>query len=159
MELENVLKLITAVSNSSLTNFTLDDGTIKLSLSAGREQTQSEPVGESSENVKTVKTKAVDVSETAVNMSADVENNQPDTTAEGHAVVSPLVGIFYSASSPDEKPFVSVGDTVKKGQVLGIVEAMKLMNEIESDYDGVVKEILVSNEQMVEYGQPMFVIE
>ena len=55
--------------------------------------------------------------------------------------------------------FVSVGDTVKKGQVLGIVEAMKLMNEIESEYDGVVKEILVDNEQMVEYGQPMFVIE
>ena len=54
---------------------------------------------------------------------------------------------------------MSVGDTVKKGQVLGIVEAMKLMNEIESDYDGVVKDILVSNEQMVEYGQPMFVIE
>ena len=58
-----------------------------------------------------------------------------------------------------EKDFVSVGDTVKKGQVLGIVEAMKLMNEIESEYDGVVKEILVDNEQMVEYGQPMFVIK
>ena len=70
-----------------------------------------------------------------------------------------MLGIFYSAASPDEKDFVSVGDTVKKGQVLGIVEAMKLMNEIESEYDGVVKEILVDNEQMVEYGQPMFVIE
>ena len=69
------------------------------------------------------------------------------------------VAVEQVDEKPDEKDFVSVGDTVKKGQVLGIVEAMKLMNEIESEYDGVVKEILVDNEQMVEYGQPMFVIE
>ena len=60
---------------------------------------------------------------------------------------------------PDSEPFVKVGDKVSKGQVLGIVEAMKLMNEIESEFDGTVKEILVENEQMVEFGQPMFVIE
>ena len=70
----------------------------------------------------------------------------------------PLVGTFYAASSPDAEPFVKVGDTVKKGQVLGIVEAMKLMNEIESDYDGVVKAILVENGELVEYGQDMFII-
>ena len=72
---------------------------------------------------------------------------------------SPLVGTYYAASSPDSTPFVKVGDKVTKGQVLGIVEAMKLMNEIESEFDGTVKEILVENEQMVEFGQPMFVIE
>lgn len=71
---------------------------------------------------------------------------------------SPLVGTFYQSASPESEPFVKEGDTVKKGQVLGIVEAMKLMNEIESEYDGTVKEILVKNEQMVEFGQPMFVI-
>ena len=65
----------------------------------------------------------------------------------------------YAASSPENPPFVKVGDKVSKGQVLGIVEAMKLMNEIESEFDGTVKEILVENEQMVEFGQPMFVIE
>lgn len=74
----------------------------------------------------------------------------------GNVVVSPLVGIFYSASSPDAEAFVKVGDRVKKGQVLGIIEAMKLMNEIESEYDGVVEAILVKNEDMVEYGQPLF---
>ena len=65
---------------------------------------------------------------------------------------------LYNASSPEEDPFVQVGDTVKKGQVLGIIEAMKLMNEIECEYDGVVEAVLVENEQMVEYGQPLFII-
>ena len=74
-------------------------------------------------------------------------------------VKSPLVGTYYAASSPENPPFVKVGDKVSKGQILGIVEAMKLMNEIESEFDGTVKEILVENEQMVEFGQPMFVIE
>lgn len=71
-------------------------------------------------------------------------------------VKSPLVGTFYNASSPEAEPFAKVGDTVKKGQVLGIIEAMKLMNEIESEYDGVVEAVLVENEQVVEYGQPLF---
>jgi acetyl-CoA carboxylase biotin carboxyl carrier protein len=78
---------------------------------------------------------------------------------EGHAVKSPMVGTFYRASAPDAKPFVEVGDTVKAGQTVCIIEAMKLMNEIESDKDGVVKAILVENGQPVEYGEPLFVIE
>ena len=76
----------------------------------------------------------------------------------GNVVKSPLVGTFYAASAPDAAPYVQVGDSVHKGQVLGIVEAMKLMNEIESDFDGVVKAILVNNGDLVEYDQPMFVI-
>jgi acetyl-CoA carboxylase biotin carboxyl carrier protein len=75
--------------------------------------------------------------------------------ASGKPVVSPMVGTFYAAPSEGEEPFVKVGDTVKKGQTIGIVEAMKLMNEIESEYDGVVEEVFVANEQMVEYGQPL----
>ena len=82
-----------------------------------------------------------------------------DEVQTGSVVKSPLVGTYYAASSPENPPFVKVGDKVSKGQVLGIVEAMKLMNEIESEFDGTVKEILVENEQMVEFGQPMFVIE
>ena len=76
--------------------------------------------------------------------------------ASGNVVTSPLVGTFYAAASPDAEPFVKEGDTVKKGQVLGIIEAMKLMNEIESEYDGVVEAVLVKNEDVVEYGQPLF---
>ena len=74
-------------------------------------------------------------------------------------VTSPLVGTFYAAPSPEAEPYVKVGDTVKKGQVLGLIEAMKLMNEIESEYDGVVEAILVENEEVVEYGQPLFRIK
>jgi len=77
---------------------------------------------------------------------------------QGHVVTSPMVGTFYRAPSPGADPFVQVGDTVKEGQTLCIIEAMKLLNEIESDVSGVVKEILVDNGQAVEYGQPLYVI-
>ena len=82
----------------------------------------------------------------------------PVMEEEGNQVTSPLVGTFYLAPSPDAAPFVNIGDTVKKGQTLGIIEAMKLMNEIECEYDGVVADVLVKNGEMVEYGQPLFVI-
>ena len=85
----------------------------------------------------------------------------PESVAppDGHVVKSPMVGTFYRASAPDAKAFAEVGDTVKAGQTICIIEAMKLMNEIESDKDGVVKAILVENGQPVEYGEPLFVIE
>ena len=77
---------------------------------------------------------------------------------QGHVVTSPMVGTFYRAPSPGADPFVQVGDTVKEGQTICIIEAMKLLNEIESDKSGVVKEILVENGQAVEYGQPLFLV-
>jgi acetyl-CoA carboxylase biotin carboxyl carrier protein len=76
-----------------------------------------------------------------------------------HVLTSPLVGTFYRASAPDADPFVEVGQRVKKGQVLCIVEAMKLMNEIEADVDGTLIKILPANAQPVEYGEPLFAIE
>jgi acetyl-CoA carboxylase biotin carboxyl carrier protein len=78
--------------------------------------------------------------------------------AEGHQVKSPMVGTFYRAASPGAKPFVEVGDTVQVGDTLCIIEAMKLMNEIESDKSGVVKQVLAENGQPVEFGQPLVVI-
>ncbi|MBV8628910.1 MAG: acetyl-CoA carboxylase biotin carboxyl carrier protein [Paraburkholderia sp.] len=77
---------------------------------------------------------------------------------QGHVVTSPMVGTFYRAPSPGADPFVQVGDSVKEGQTICIIEAMKLLNEIESDVSGVIKEILVENGQAVEYGQPLFVV-
>ena len=79
-----------------------------------------------------------------------------ENEVRGKVVESPLVGTFYAAPAEDASPFVSVGDQVKKGQTLAIVEAMKLMNEIESEYDGTITEILVENGEAVEYGQPLF---
>ena len=78
--------------------------------------------------------------------------------AEGHVVKSPMVGTFYRAGAPGSKPFVEVGDSVESGDPLCIIEAMKLMNEIEADQAGIVKAILVENGQAVEYGQPLVVI-
>jgi acetyl-CoA carboxylase biotin carboxyl carrier protein len=86
---------------------------------------------------------------------------EPAAAAEepqGHLVKSPMVGTFYRAASPGTKPFVEIGDTVQEGDTLCIIEAMKLMNEIDSDKSGVVKEILVENGQPVEFGQPLVVI-
>lgn len=80
------------------------------------------------------------------------------TQPAGHEVKSPMVGTFYRASSPEAKAFVEVGDSVKEGQTLCIIEAMKLLNEIESDATGVVKAILVENGQPVEFGEPLFII-
>ena len=82
----------------------------------------------------------------------------PAPEPEGHVVKSPMVGTFYRASSPGAKSFVEVGYTVKEGDTLCIVEAMKLMNEIEADASGVVKAILVDNGQPVEFGQPLFLL-
>jgi len=77
----------------------------------------------------------------------------------GHVVKSPMVGTFYRASSPGAKAFAEVGDAVKAGQPVCIIEAMKIMNEIESDVDGTITKILVENGQPVEYGQPLFIVE
>jgi acetyl-CoA carboxylase biotin carboxyl carrier protein len=85
-------------------------------------------------------------------------NPVPAPEAEGHVVKSPMVGTFYRAASPGAKAFVDVGDTVQVGDPLCIIEAMKLMNEIEADAAGVVKAVLLENGQPVEYGQPLVII-
>lgn len=156
MEFENLLTLIKTVSESELTSFTMKDGDLKISM--GKEkQVVVEQTG-----MQVMPAVAGNTCAGTVPMSSggtDGKQGQPEERQpEGNVVKAPLVGTFYAASAPDAEAFVSVGDTVKKGQVLGIIEAMKLMNEIESDYDGVVKEILIENGQMAEYGQPLFVI-
>lgn len=94
-----------------------------------------------------------------IQAQAPVEvKNEESKKVEGNVVKSPMVGTFYSKSSPTADCFVKVGSKVKKGDTLCIIEAMKLMNEIESEFDGEVVEILVNDEDMVEYGQPLFII-
>jgi acetyl-CoA carboxylase biotin carboxyl carrier protein len=88
-----------------------------------------------------------------------VASKKEENKSAGHKILSPLVGTFYASPTPSEPVFVKVGDRVKKGQVLGIVEAMKIMNEVESDVDGEIKSIHVENESLVEYGQAMFTIK
>lgn len=83
----------------------------------------------------------------------------PEKKAEGEPVESPMVGVFYSAPSPDSDPYVSVGSVVKKGDVLCLIEAMKLMNEVTAEKNGTITEICAENGQVVEYGQPLFLIK
>ena len=148
MEFEKMIELIKTVSDSNLTQFQIEEDGFKLSMKTDK---QSKVVVQKQESVpKEIQSVAI--------ADAEPAEQKEIKKAEGNVVKSPLVGTFYSASSPDSAPFVKVGDTVKKGQVLGIVEAMKLMNEIEAEFDGVVKEIQIENEQVVEYGQPLFVI-
>jgi acetyl-CoA carboxylase biotin carboxyl carrier protein len=90
--------------------------------------------------------------------AAPVEAAPPSVEPEGHFVKSPMVGTFYRAASPGAKPFIEVGDSVQVGDTLCIIEAMKLMNEIEADKAGVVRQVLAENGQPVEYGQPLVVI-
>lgn len=150
MQYEEILALVREVSKAKLTNFEYTEGNIHISMSCPQEPTVVQTVA--TETPAAVITPVAAVQETPAVVPVEAEKN-------GSLVKSPLVGTFYAAPSEDAEPFVKVGDTVKKGQTLGIVEAMKLMNEIESEYDGVVTEILVNNEEPVEYGQPLFRIE
>lgn len=98
------------------------------------------------------------VVETApVQQSAPTQASAPQPT--GKTIKAPMVGVFYQAASPEADPYVTVGKTVKKGDTVCIIEAMKLMNEIQAEEDGTIKEILVKNGDIIEYGQPLFVIE
>jgi len=127
-------------------------------------------ITEGEEKVKIVKGGVVSVSPgpAPAPVAATAAQSGPPTAApaavpeaqaiEGHVVKAPMVGTFYRSPSPDAKPFVEVGQAVKEGEVICIIEAMKLMNEIDSDAAGTVKAILVENGQPVEYGQPLFIL-
>lgn len=143
MKIDEIMTLVKAVSESSLTSFELEEGELKISLKREKELIQAPSVVQVAA-APVMTAPAVAVAPAPVEIGSD------------NVIISPLVGTFYASSSPDAEPFVKVGDTVKKGQVLGIIEAMKLMNEIESEFDGVVEAILVNNEDVVEYGQPLF---
>ena len=88
-----------------------------------------------------------------------IVNKLKEESSDGEKVLSPMPGVFYSAQSPDKPPFVNEGDRVIKGQVLCIIESMKIMNEIECELDGIIKQVLVKNSDPVEFNQPLFIID
>ena len=155
MEFENLIKLIQTVSASELTGFKYEEKGLKLQMSKKEDEVKvmSAPAAPILAAPLPADQRPAPVSVPDVQTSAP---EQAESSKPGKIVESPLVGTFYAAPAEDAEPFVTVGSTVKKGQTLAIVEAMKLMNEIESDYDGTVTEILVENGQPVEYGQPLF---
>lgn len=163
MKVEQVLELIKAVSDSELTEFKYEEDGVKLSLKKTNDKIVQVQAPAAPVIAPPVMPAAPAPVPAAAPVSAPAGAEAPaEASAEGevkgNVVKSPLVGTFYAAPAEDADPFVKVGDSVKEGQVLAIVEAMKLMNEIESDFTGTITEILVENGQAVEYGQPLFVI-
>lgn len=148
MDLRKLKKLIDLVEESGISELELTEDGEKVRIS--RNFTAAAPAPQYAPVQYAAAPQAAAVAAPAAEASATVD--------EGHAVKSPMVGTFYRSPSPDAKPFVEVGDTVAVGDTLCIIEAMKLLNEIESDKAGVVKKILVDNGQAIEYGEPLFII-
>ena len=146
MDLRKLKKLIDLVQESGIAELEITEGEEKVKIVKGGVVTvaAAQPVAIAA---------APAAAATAAAPAAEPEPGQ-----EGHVVKAPMVGTFYRSSSPDAKPFVEVGQAVKEGDTICIIEAMKLMNEIEADASGVVKAILVENGQPVEYGQPLFIL-
>ncbi len=147
MEYEKIKQLMEDMGNSKLTAIDIDfpDGT---KISMKKEEKQVIQMEES------IPLERHAIKEEKVEQSSD----KSEEVEEGNIVKSPMVGTFYLRPSPNSAPYVEIGQKVKKGDVLCIIEAMKLMNEIESEFDGEIKEILVKDEEAVEYGKPLFII-
>jgi len=149
--IDEIKSLMDQMAKTGLGKFELEDGDFKLSLASKKEQVV----------VASAPAEAVQVlSGTAENAAVAAAPAAPEaeTTVTGSEVTAPIVGTFYASPSPDKDAFVKVGDTVKKGDVLFIIESMKLMNEIQSEFDGEVVDICVENGTPVEFGQKIMVI-
>ena len=147
MDLRKLKKLIDLVETSGIAELEITEGEEKVRIAKSIAGTPmmmapAQPV------------QAMSAPAESVSAGAAAEDSEP----EGHVVRSPMVGTFYRASAPGAKDFVEVGQSISVGDTLCIIEAMKLLNEIESDQSGVIKAILVENGQPVEYGEPLFVI-
>ena len=142
MEVKEMKELIAAVSAANVDEFEYNNDEFSIRIAKKKAK------------IATVDASVAGVPVQTVAIAPEQSEEQPEELLYGDEIKAPLVGTFYAAD-----PYVSVGDKVKKGQVIGIVEAMKLMNEVESEYDGTVAAILVENGEMVEYGQPLMVIQ
>lgn len=165
MDFNGIKELIESVNSSDIAYFEYktNDGHIKMdkSLTRSLTATPSKEIvkNEAKEEVVTTKAESFSNNENIISQPVSQEKTKVSEDENLYVVKSPMVGTFYTSPSPDKAPFVSVGDTVKTSSILCIIEAMKLMNEIESEVSGTIKEILVKNGEMVEYGQPLFKIK
>ena len=150
MNLDEIKELIRVFGRSKLGKLKVKDGEFEIAMKreGGEVVVANTPV---------VSAPAVSIAETTTNVNENVETEIKDIS--GDVITSPMVGTFYAAPSPDSPAFVSVGDTVRKGQTLCILEAMKIMNELEADYDCKILEILVQDGEPVEYDMPLFRVE
>ncbi len=151
MDINQIRKLIKLLDQTDITEIEVSEGehTVRISKQGGAVPQYT-----------SVQMPAPVAQQPAFAPAAPASTASAEAPAENseHTVVSPMVGTFYRAASPDSAPFVNEGDKVKKGDTLCIIEAMKLMNEIEAEYDGIVEKIMPENATPIEYGQPMFII-
>ncbi|MDA9210707.1 acetyl-CoA carboxylase biotin carboxyl carrier protein [Methylophilaceae bacterium] len=151
MDLRKLKKLIDLVETSGISELEITEGEEKVKISRNSGTLHQPQITQSQSQLNSPKVEKIEEREKIE------ETNAPKAIVE-NTFNSPMVGSFYRAASPDSSPFVEIGSTVKKGDVLCIIEAMKLLNEIESDQDGIIKKILVENGQPVEFGEPLFII-
>ncbi|MFA3782975.1 acetyl-CoA carboxylase biotin carboxyl carrier protein [Melioribacteraceae bacterium 4301-Me] len=157
MDINLIKRLIKIVEQSNITEFSVQEGDLKVRISKNtnsNSQAKYQVVTEALPQANQLSTPA----NVELQKQASTEK-EVETSINLHEIRSPIVGTFYRAPAPDADPYVQVGDTVSPGTVLCIVEAMKLMNEIESDVSGRIVKILVENATPVEYNQPLFLIE
>jgi len=158
MDLEQIRELLKLVAESGVSEVEIEDDELRLVV-----RTNPQPAPPHSAPPPTVVHQVAPVT-SAPSPPSDVGSKdapaaKADQEPPGQVLRAPIVGTFYSASSPDAEPFVQVGDVVKPGDVLCIIEAMKLMNEIEAEVGGTIRAILVENSQPVQYDEPLFVVE
>jgi acetyl-CoA carboxylase biotin carboxyl carrier protein len=149
MDLRKLKKLIDLVQESGIAELEITEGEEKVKIVKG---------GVVSVSQAPLPAPPLPISAPPPAAAAPVAAAAAEPGQEGHVVKAPMVGTFYRSPSPDAKAFIEVGQPIKEGQTICIIEAMKLMNEIEADASGVVKAILVENGQPVEYGQPLFIL-
>ena len=153
MDLRKLKKLIDLVQESGIAELEITEGEERVRIARGGAVSVTPNSGSATPVAVAPASAAIAQLPAATAVAAPAEG-----APEGHIVKSPMVGTFYRAPSPDAKPFVEVGGTVKAGDTICVLEAMKLMNEIEADASGTIKAILVENGQPVEYGQALFII-
>ena len=155
MDLRKLKKLIDLVQESGIAELEITEGEERVRIARGGAVSVTPPGAAAPLLASVAAAVPAAASSAAAPAPAAAE---PPPGRQGHTVKSPMVGTFYRAPSPEAKPFVAAGDSVKEGQTVCVIEAMKLMNEIECDASGVIKAILVENGQPVEYGQALFII-
>ena len=155
MDLRKLKKLIDLVQESGIAELEITEGEEKVKIVKGGEATVT-PLAPATPGAP--KPAAAAASAPATTPAPPPPAAPEEPVAEGHVLKAPMVGTFYRSASPESKAFVEVGQSIKAGETVCIIEAMKLMNEIEADATGVIKAILVENGQPVEYGQPLFII-
>jgi acetyl-CoA carboxylase biotin carboxyl carrier protein len=154
MDLRKLKKLIDLVEQSGIAELEITEGEEKVRISRGSVQA----LATATPLAPPPAPAPVPPAAAASGQSAGTDGEPAADAVQGHVMKAPMVGTFYRASAPGAKPFVDVGQTVAAGEVVCIIEAMKLLNEIEADRDGTVKAILVENGQPVEYGEPLFIL-